>query len=114
MQAQFNERNKNLKDSVNTVVDKIDQVANKTQNYISENTQQVQSQKDTSSGLTMGLGQANLEQDSAEPDMSGNVADKSLMSSIRHDIDAMHSTNPEVSKDLSSKFEETFAHNALP
>lgn len=62
----------------------------------------------------MGVGSANLEQASTEPSMSGNIADRKLMSNIRHDIDAMHSTDPNVSKDLSSKFEETFAHNALP
>jgi hypothetical protein len=62
----------------------------------------------------MGFGRTNLEQDSNEPDMSGNIADQRLMSSIRHDIEAMHSTDPEVAKDLSSNFDETFAHYALP
>ena len=46
-------------------------------------------------------------------DMSNNMLDRKMMNSIRQDIQAMHSSDPEVFEGVATKMDETFGHNAL-
>lgn len=56
-----------------------------------------------------------LEQNNA-PNSTGfgiNTMDAKLMNSIRSDVKAMHSSNPEQFEEVATKMDETFGHNAL-
>lgn len=56
-----------------------------------------------------------LEQNNA-PNTTGfgiNTMDAKLMNSIKSDVNAMHSTNPEQFEEVATKMDETFGHNAL-
>ncbi|KAI8977350.1 hypothetical protein BDF20DRAFT_561595 [Mycotypha africana] len=116
LEAQFNERNSNLRKNFGQLVDKIDEAANKTQDYlnkeIGEDANALSSQtnnaaisNDRTSNI---LNQANKSKGSLI-----DYWDAKAMNSIRDDIKAMHSLNPEDFELIAPKMDETFGHNAL-
>ncbi|KAI8334104.1 hypothetical protein BD560DRAFT_378473 [Blakeslea trispora] len=130
LEAQFVERNQNLKQTLNNIVDKIDTAATKTQDYLETNASQLSNNSNNLQSsqvvgndrlTTMAVGTGNLDNGLNRAthggedniDMSNNMLDRKMMSSIRQDIQAMHSTDPEVFEDVATKMDETFGHNAL-
>ncbi|OBZ84385.1 hypothetical protein A0J61_07570 [Choanephora cucurbitarum] len=133
LEAQFVERNQNLKQTLNNIVDKIDTAATKTQDFLETNANQMsnnlQGNNLQSSQLvhndrmtTMAVGTGNFDNGLYKTahgggedniDMSNNMLDRKMMNSIRQDIQAMHSSDPEVFEGVATKMDETFGHNAL-
>ncbi|CAO0799986.1 unnamed protein product [Mucor circinelloides] len=111
MEAQFVERNSNLKKSLNNIVDKIDTASSKTHDYLAQNVG-----NDTSLSTANTTKSSNILEQNNAPNSTGfgiNTMDAKLMNSIRSDVKAMHSTNPEQFEEVATKMDETFGHNAL-
>ncbi|CEP09396.1 hypothetical protein [Parasitella parasitica] len=108
MEAQFIERNGNLKKSLNSIVDKIDAASSKTHDYLAQN---VGGETSLSSGNASVKPSNILEQNSTG--FGINSMDSRLMRSIKSDINAMHSSDAEQFEDIASKIDETFGQNAL-
>ncbi|KAK4510015.1 uncharacterized protein ATC70_006184 [Mucor velutinosus] len=111
MEAQFIERNGNLKQSLNNIVDKIDTASSKTQDLA----QNVAGNGTLPSAANATKTSNILEQNNA-PHSTGfgiHAMNARLLNSIRSDLNAMHSTNPEQFEQVATKLDETFGHNAL-
>ncbi|KAF1806008.1 hypothetical protein FB192DRAFT_1293578 [Mucor lusitanicus] len=112
MEAQFIERNSNLKKSLNNIVDKIDTASTKTHDYLAQNVVG----NDTLPSATNATKTSNMLEQNNAPTTTGfgiNTMDAKLMNSIKSDVNAMHSTNPEQFEEVATKMDETFGHNAL-
>ncbi len=134
MEAEFQERNKNLKQTLNNLVDKIDTAAQSTHKFLDSEQQTTTTVGGSSTMGMMGSGNPNMMQGTTTTlgssmlsnhpmatsgtagDMGGETIhhlDSKLMNSINNDIIAMHSTDPEVFESVATKFDETFGSNAL-
>ncbi|GAN03585.1 hypothetical protein MAM1_0043d03040 [Mucor ambiguus] len=111
MEAQFIERNSNLKKSLNNIVDKIDTASSKTHDYLAQNVG-----NDTLPSASDATKTSNILEQNNAPNSTGfgiNTMNAKLMNSIRSDVNAMHSTDPEQFEVVATKMDETFGLNAL-
>lgn len=127
MEAEFHERNKNLKESFNNVVDKIDHATQSTQDFLesphggaSLNSDDIARNKDSIFGANSTQSNSDMSTTTnrrpsliREQGFHQTHLDYTLMSNIENDIIAMHSTDPELFEIVASKFDETFGANAL-
>ncbi|KAI8052605.1 uncharacterized protein B0P05DRAFT_562136 [Gilbertella persicaria] len=135
LEAQFVERNQNLKQTIHSFVDKIDSAATKTQDFLEHNASSMANAQTSNatattttvptggrlSTMTVGTGnfnngiRATTATHTGEDDISmdNNIFDRKAMSSIQHEIQAMHSSDPEIFEEVATKMDETFGHNAL-
>ncbi|KAI8993640.1 hypothetical protein BDB01DRAFT_903126 [Pilobolus umbonatus] len=115
IQAQFNERNKNVKQTWNNVVHKVDDVLQST--YVDESkitNNPLASNASNVTNTTPGAGNT-LSGVTGTSDTKNKMAswDASLMKSIQDDVTAMHQADAEKFEPVASKMDETFGNNAL-
>ncbi|KAI8887945.1 hypothetical protein K501DRAFT_268327 [Backusella circina FSU 941] len=126
LELEYQERHKNLKNSINDMVDNAREKGQEVADTLHDSLNKDQSMKNTPSNNThyyidqiynssASMSSNSNTSDGLNPDLAfrSTWADRSMMYSVEHDIEAMKSNTPEGFEPVAAKLDENFGINAL-